>query len=464
MRINRFSRLVLPAGIVIGFALAGCSLVSGGKPVAVITSPPSGTQVDPNSQVLVQVNASDNQGIVRIDLLVNDVVVASENAPGADGQPTFSAVLRWTPNTTGQQVVQARAYNRNGAVSAPVAINILVRDVRASTTGTPTEAPTLTPSPTATVQASDTPAAAVSSPTALPPITVVVPPPQPPQPSQPQQPSGPTTPSKPSNFQANGTGTTISFTWDDKSTNELGFRIYEQGTVAPVLTIPAHVGTGGMSYDWTNQPCGFTGTFFIRAYNDKGESDSSSSEKTVTVPCVPTNLIAQNSASSILFNWGVAAVHNEAGFRLYEQGVPQPIATRGPNLGSGGTNIPLSNLACNIFAWYFVRAYNTAGESPNSNLVLGETVPCAPSGLHETNATKLVVEFSFTDNATNETGFHVYRESVLESTLQQHLAAGSVSTAEVQQCGSTHVYTVKAFNPVGESASSNNLTILSPAC
>lgn len=329
----------------------------------------------------------------------------------------------------------------------------------------PTTTPTVAASPTIQL-ATDTPSPTLppsptSPPPPPPPITIVVPPPQPPPP---QQPTVPAAPSRPSDFKADGMGTTITFTWDDKSTNELGFRIYQVGEVAPVITLPAHTATGGMSYTWPNRPCNFSASFYIRAYNDAGESSSSNSDGAVTIPCTLTNFNANSSGTTINFNWAVASGHNESGFRIYQQGVSAPVATRGPNLGSGGTFFSWTGLPCNLLGTYFVRAFNSAGESPDSNLIQTETIPCGPSGLHMTNATKIVVEFAFTDNGTNETGFHVYRDDTLFSTLAAHVGTGTVNNAAVDICGRSHVWSVRAFNYAGESVTSEHVGMSTLPC
>jgi len=309
----------------------------------------------------------------------------------------------------------------------------------------------------------DTPALPVDTPlpsdTALPGVT-----PLETNPPPPADPPLPAAPSKPKNFNTDGSATAIAFTWNDDSTNENGFRIYQEGVTAPVISVDAHAATGGMSYNWTGLACGFKSTFTIRAYNDAGESAASNSEKGVTIPCQPGNLIAYASGNTISFNWSVATIHNEDGFRIYQQGVTAAVGTRGPNLGSGGTNFDLSGLPCNLVATYSVRAFNDAGESPASNLVQSESVPCGPTNLQLTSATDIVVEYSWSDNATSETGFHIYQDDVLYATLPAHPGTGTMSSASVDICGRNHVYSVRAFNYAGESVTSEHVGMSTLPC
>lgn len=482
MKMRYALSLVLAGGTLLGAVLTGCGLASAAKPVAVIASPPSGTQVDANSDVQFTVNATDSQGIVRIDLMINGAVVTSESAPTAGGQPTFSAVLHWTPTTPGQQVVQVLAYNVKGDSSAPVGVNIMVRQAAASADTTPTGAPTSAPSPSPTAIAANSdasvatdtpqPAAAVVTLQPLPPAPQT--PHTPPPATQTQQPQQklvqpaltrqPQTLAAPSNFKVDNNGLTISFNWTDNSTNESGFRIYKEGASAPLIIAPANNnGTGIATYNWGGLSCGFSATYYVRAFNDSGESASSNSQTGLTLPCAPTSLSAQFSGKSIMFNWAVATQHDEAGFRIYEQGNSSPVASRGPNLGSGGTNLSWTGLNCNILGTFTVRAYNAAGESGDSNAVQAETIPCAPTNPSAYNISKFDFGFSFMDNSTNEAGFHVYEDDKLYVPMSAHAGTGIVKTGFSQQCNQTHLWSLKAYNSAGESDPSSHLGVTTPS-
>ncbi len=289
---------------------------------------------------------------------------------------------------------------------------------------------------------------------------------------QPADTALPAAPSKPKNFDAKGSAAAIAFSWNDTSLNETGFRIYQDGVSAPITSIDAHPATGGMSYNWPGLACGFKGKFSVRAYNDAGESASSNTVNGVTIPCPPAQLIARGQGNAISFNWTVGTgTHNEDGFHIYQQGVPSPVASRGPNLGAGGTNFDLPGQLCNLVATYSVTAFNSAGESPASNLVQAETIPCGPSGLTLTSVTKDHVTYTWTDNATNETGYHVYIDDKLYVTLpgsSPFAKTGPMSSDAAVQCDFNfpvnHVYSIKAFNLAGESTSSEHVGATTPQC
>ncbi len=137
------------------------------------------------------------------------------------------------------------------------------------------------------------------------------------------------------------------------------------------------------------------------------------------------------------------------------------------SLGDGGTNYDMTGLACNLVATYFVTAYNSAGESPASNLVQSETVPCGPSGMTITGVHGTTVTYSWTDNATSETGYHVYQNDKLYLTPPSSSPSsltGPMNSDAFQTCGQTVLYSVTAFNYAGDSTDSEQVGDTSPAC
>jgi hypothetical protein len=110
-------------------------------PVAVITAPVNGSQVQLNLPVTVQATASDPSGVVKIELWVNGIKTAEAISPAPQGQPTFTVSLQWVPTIPGSYTLELRAYNVQGGVSQPA--TVLVNAIG----GSPTETPTLTATP-----------------------------------------------------------------------------------------------------------------------------------------------------------------------------------------------------------------------------------------------------------------------------------------------------------------------------
>ena len=114
--------------IIIVLLIAGILACDGeaAKPTVEILSPPSGTQVALGEQVEVEYRASDATAVIRVDLEVDGQVVDSQSAPVAEGQPSLSGVLRWTPAEEGAYALLVYAYNRDRVASDAVGVNITV--------------------------------------------------------------------------------------------------------------------------------------------------------------------------------------------------------------------------------------------------------------------------------------------------------------------------------------------------
>jgi hypothetical protein len=123
------SLIVMALGLLIG--------CSASKPTVIITSPPSGSQFSEGDEVKVQSTATDSAGIDRVELLVDGVVVRSDQSPSP--QVSFTLVQAWKSNA-GSHIVSVRAYNKSGGASEPAAITLAV--VQASAAPSPATTPT----------------------------------------------------------------------------------------------------------------------------------------------------------------------------------------------------------------------------------------------------------------------------------------------------------------------------------
>jgi formylglycine-generating enzyme required for sulfatase activity len=133
-----------------------------------LISPPSGTRVELNQELEIESRSSDERGLNRIELWVDDGLYRVDEA---DGQTAFHVIQRWRADTVGSHKIRVQALNVNGKTSQPVSIAVQVVD---PSSFTPTPAPTNTaapePSPTEQQSATDTPAAQppTDTPTATP--------------------------------------------------------------------------------------------------------------------------------------------------------------------------------------------------------------------------------------------------------------------------------------------------------
>ncbi len=152
-------RIILLLSIISIIALSACT--DSGKPATVIISPPSGSVFREGEDVTVQSTSTDAKGVVRVELIVDNVVVRTDSAPIPQGQPSLSLVQTWKA-TQGTHTLVVRAYNATGAMSDPVAISISASPAIAlGPTSTPTtQAP---PPVAATPTSTTTPTSSTSS-------------------------------------------------------------------------------------------------------------------------------------------------------------------------------------------------------------------------------------------------------------------------------------------------------------
>ncbi|MGQ9851266.1 MAG: SH3 domain-containing protein, partial [Aggregatilineaceae bacterium] len=121
--------------------------VGGGLPAVVIQAPEDGAQVLINNDVLIYALASDTVGVTRVELLANNTVVAAQASPALDtGETQFQVLLRWHPNTPGEQTLTLVPW-RGDVRGVPATLTLIVREVATPTATQPgaTPGPTQTP-------------------------------------------------------------------------------------------------------------------------------------------------------------------------------------------------------------------------------------------------------------------------------------------------------------------------------
>ena len=126
-------------------ATACSSVRTESKPTILIVSPASGSEFHAGDDIAIQSTASDPAGIVRVELLVDDLLVRTDSSPSAQGPAAVTLTQTWKA-TPGTHILLVRAYNAAGNVSNPAAIAVIVSQV-ATPTATITLTPTVIPSP-----------------------------------------------------------------------------------------------------------------------------------------------------------------------------------------------------------------------------------------------------------------------------------------------------------------------------
>ncbi|GEM_PF-4086925 len=136
------------------------------------------------------------------------------------------------------------------------------------------------------------------------------------------------------------------------------------------------------------------------------------------------------------------------------------IAPAPPSSGnSGSVTYQDGSLQPNTQYFYRVRAYNQLANSGYSNVASATTadvVPAAPSNLEAAALSDTQIRLTWTDNATNETGFHIYRIEGMSNTLVGTVGADVTTFDDSGLSPNTaYSYLVRAYNDVGESGDSN---------
>jgi hypothetical protein len=131
-----------------------------GAPAVTIVSPPNGAEVPVNVPVSVQATASDQQGVIRIELWADGTLVSQQASQVAGGEPLLLLNIPWTPTIPGNHVLEVRAFNAANQQNQTTLVTL-------NAVAPPADEPP--PGVTVIVQATETP----------PPTATPVPPPSP---------------------------------------------------------------------------------------------------------------------------------------------------------------------------------------------------------------------------------------------------------------------------------------------
>jgi hypothetical protein len=183
-------------------------------------------------------------------------------------------------------------------------------------------------------------------------------------------PPTPLIPYPPSNVTATPvTGTQINLTWQDNSTNEVGFVIERRTGNGPYdnqVTVFQNV----TSYSSTNLTPGTTYTYRIRAMNNDGNSTYSNEATATTppVPVAPSNLSGLPITNTrIDLTWNDNS-NNETGFILDR--ATHPFFTQNlvqTTYPQNTSSVQINGLTSGTQYYFRVRATNANGNSANSN-------------------------------------------------------------------------------------------------
>jgi hypothetical protein len=273
----------------------------------------------------------------------------------------------------------------------------------------------------------------------------------------------PPEPGSPVNLRAQGVSRSqIDMTWEDHSDNETGFEVRRTSgsPFAPVIkTFVVPAGTTSFSDTGLPEDTGFL--YHVRAFNNSGFSTPTNAAGATTLdspPSAPTNLVATGiSFQRIDLSWSPS--DDPDGYEIQQS----KDAVNWVSLGRSattGTNAMLFGLDQDMVYYFRVRAFNSGGDSPFSNIASARTAPSeprSPSALTATAVSRSQINLAWTDESTNELRFEIER-STNNGSLRVVGSVGANVTAFADtrlKAGTTYSYRVRACNEIGCSLPSN---------
>ena len=278
----------------------------------------------------------------------------------------------------------------------------------------------------------------------------------------------PTPLAAPANLTATATSTQVELSWDSV-TGASEYRIYRRRDTLFVLITRIASGTTitATSYDDTDVASGTAYRYTVRAVNSSGESRDSN-EAIASVPAAPrapSNLRATVGDAQVALSWN--AVDNASQYQVFRADAEDDPLTR---IASGTTitanTYTDTGLTNDNEYRYAVRAINSIGESPDSNVVTATpititTAPAAPANFRATAGnTQVSLAWNAVEGATE---YRIYRADTANGALTRIAPTATITALTYTDTGLTNLttyrYTVRAANSIGESGNSNSVNI-----
>ncbi len=152
--------------------VTACARTAPGKPVVVITAPPSPSQFNEGEEVEIEIIADDVRAVNRIEFFIDGSRIKTESAPSGQDHPMLIVIFLWKA-TPGRHTFVARTFNsiEQFADSAPVVVEVAPAVAQAA----PTNTPGVPPLPTDPPSGFDPRATAVPPPTSVAMPTATIP-------------------------------------------------------------------------------------------------------------------------------------------------------------------------------------------------------------------------------------------------------------------------------------------------
>lgn len=257
--------------------------------------------------------------------------------------------------------------------------------------------------------------------------------------------------------------TQVDLGWADNASNELGYTV-ERCTGDGCTDFALLVTTGGdiAGYSDLTTVVGQTYRYRVTAFNLAGTSGTDGPvDASTLLPANPTDLAAIVTApNEITLGWTDNA-NNELTYRLERcAGAGCAAFVQIATIAQDVTSYADGGLVSNTFYRYRLRAANSAGFSAYTAIVSPNTfAPAPPTALASTTVLGDRIDLTWTDAASNETGFRIERctgagcaDFVEVATVAANATGHADSTLAF---GTTYRYRVRSYNGVANSAYSD---------
>ncbi|MCA0228961.1 MAG: fibronectin type III domain-containing protein [Bacteroidetes bacterium] len=273
-------------------------------------------------------------------------------------------------------------------------------------------------------------------------------------------------PNPPTNLSAVAVSSSqINLSWTDASNNESGFEIFRSTDNANFSKI-ADVGANVTTY--VNTGLNASTRYFYYVGSQRGGTPSRTKSNTADattqsgLPNAPARLTANaTSSSQINLSWADLS-DNETGFEI-ERSTDSRNYSKIADVGAGTTTYSNTGLISNTQYCYRVRAKNGAGNSGYTDPACATTqappvtIPRPPSNLTATASSSSQINLSWTDNASDETGFEIERST--DGTNFAKIADVGANTTTYSNTGLNasmrYWYRIRANNSAGASSYTN---------
>ncbi len=265
--------------------------------------------------------------------------------------------------------------------------------------------------------------------------------------------------------------TEIWLTWQDRSSNEIGFEIQESYSNSNNFRTVDSTEYGDAAITLTNRISLTNYYYRIRAYNEFGSSEFTEIIRVMTPdypPEKPEGLRAEiESATDILLSWEDVS-SNETGFEILSSENDSLNFQQITITAASDTAAMIRGLTPLTTYFYKVRAINDYGQSNFTTVIWatpGSFPPAAPTDLQANAISPIRIDISWRDQSNNEEQFELYESVGDDQNYSLRATIGrNETTINLVDCdlNTTYNYRVRAVNQYGNSLFSGDVSETTP--